>query len=87
MTGDDPRVPHSLLLRSSTLALADDLASRLSVDREVVALEVPVDRDTVLRLAIERGLAAMAHGLTLRVLRQENAEVVDPVAWITGRRG
>ena len=84
---DDPLVPVRFKLRASTLALVDALAERLRLDREVCALNVRGDRDTMLRLAIERGAASIEKGLTLRVLRRDHADILDPVALFDVEQG
>ena len=83
---NEPQIPITLPVRASLLRLADGLAARLRDDREVIALDARVDRDAVLRLALERGIASLERNLTMRMLRAEHEDLFDPLALLPDRR-
>ncbi len=76
----EPDIPVTLTVRASLLRLVDALATRLRDDREVIAIGAKVDREAVLRLALERGVNSLERGLSIRMLRQENEQLFDPLS-------
>jgi len=82
MSRGEPDVPVTLTVRASLLRLVDALATRLRDDREMVAIGARVDREAVLRLALERGVDSLERGLSIRLLRQENEQLFDPLSFL-----
>ncbi len=78
----DPFIPVPIELRSSTVAMIDAIVSRLRADRELKALDARVDRETMIRLAVERGIEEINRGLTMRVFRRNNADLFDPMSLV-----
>ena len=72
-------VPVAFHLRADTLGRVDGLAARMRVDEGLVAVEADINRDTVLRLAIIRGLDIMEKQYTRRRLTEEQVAAFDPL--------